>query len=114
MQQRETIRELAAKSKATVSAFHYQRHAETRSDVRVKVEHEKKLIYEFEQKAQQLEAHEEALIKRLQHIQNEEKEAFTELEQAMITASLAKRDRLEIVEEVPSAAEGASELFVAK
>lgn len=30
----------------------------------------------------------------------EEKEAFQELETAMITASLAKKDRLEIVNEV--------------
>lgn len=43
---------------------------------------------------------EEQLIKRLQEIQEEEKQAFFELEQSMITASLAKRDRLEIVNEV--------------
>jgi hypothetical protein len=43
---------------------------------------------------------EEKLIKRLQDIQEEEREAFLELEQSMITASLAKKDRLEIVNEV--------------
>jgi len=33
-------------------------------------------------------------------LQDEEKNAFQELEQCMVTASLAKRDRLQIVEEV--------------
>lgn len=59
------------------------------------------MIYKFEREAQKLEGMEEELIKRLQKIQEEEKEAFAELEQAMITASLAKRDRLEIVNEDP-------------
>lgn len=47
-----------------------------------------------------MEEAEERLIKRLQRIQEEERDAFMELEQAMITASLAKKDRLEIVNEV--------------
>ena len=38
------------------------------------------MIYKFEREAQKLEGMEEELIKRLQKIQEEEKEAFAELE----------------------------------
>jgi hypothetical protein len=72
---------------------------QTKTDVNKKVNEEKTLIYKFERQAQDLELEEERLIKRLQSIQDEEKAAFAELEQAMITASLAKKDRLEIVDE---------------
>lgn len=71
----------------------------TKYEVKAKTEAEKRMIYKYEREAQMLEEQEEQLIRRLQDIQDEEKEAFSELEQAMITASLAKRDRLEIVAE---------------
>ena len=48
----------------------------TKAELREKTEEEKKLIYKFEKQAQELEAMEEQLIKRLQSIQEEEKAAF--------------------------------------
>ncbi len=56
----------------------------TRQELKQKTEEEKRLIYRFEKEAQQLEALEEQLIKRLQSVQEEEKAAFRELEQVMI------------------------------
>ena len=49
-------------------------------DLKAKTESEKQLIYKFEKEAQDLEQMEERLIKRLQEIQEEEREAFLELE----------------------------------
>ena len=72
----------------------------TKAELKAKTEEEKRLIYQYEKEAQKLEAMEEQLIKRLQNIQEDEKVAFQELEQAMITASMARKDRLEIVKEV--------------
>ena len=60
-------------------------------EAREKVENEKRLIYQFEKEAQNLENEEEDLIKELQQLQIDEKSAFEELENAMITASLAKQ-----------------------
>jgi len=54
------------------------------------VNHEKQLIYKYEREAQQLELSEEQLIGRLQGLQQDEKQAFEDLENAMIVASLAK------------------------
>ena len=55
---------------------------------------EKKLIYEYESEAQQLEKLEEQLIQELQETQEEEREAYKELEEAMLEASRSKRERL--------------------
>lgn len=99
IQQRETIREMATKAKENVTQFRQKKVMTTKYELKAKTETEKRLIYKYEREAQLLEEQEEKLIKRLQDIQDEEKDAFSELEQAMITASLAKRDRLEIVAE---------------
>lgn len=55
---------------------------------------EKRLIYKFEAEAQELEQLEERLIQELQETQDEEREAYKELEEAMIEASVGKRERL--------------------
>ena len=84
----------------SVGKYRNNRVDQSKQELKQKTETEKQLIYKFEKEAQELEQMEEKLIKRLQEIQEEEREAFLELEQSMITASLAKKDRLEIVNEV--------------
>ena len=90
---------MATKAKENVSVYKQKKVLNTKYEIKAKTEAEKRLIYKYEREAQLLEEQEEKLIKRLQDIQDEEKDAFSELEQAIITASLAKRDRLEIVAE---------------
>lgn len=97
---RESIRQMAAKGRAKVQQFGQNKIGISKADQKERTEQEKRLIYKYEKEAQNLEATEEALIQRLQMLQDEEKNAFQELEQCMVTASLAKRDRLQIVEEV--------------
>lgn len=97
---RESIRQMAAKGRQKVQDFGANKIGISKADQRARTEQEKKLIYKYEKEAQNLEATEEALIQRLQMLQDEEKNAFQELEQCMVTASLAKKDRLQIVEEV--------------
>ena len=63
-------------------------------DHRVKIDGEKKLIYKYESEAQQLEKFEEDLILELQAVQDEEREAYKELEEAMLEASISKKDRI--------------------
>jgi hypothetical protein len=99
-QKRESIRQMIMKSKMSVEKYRNNRVDQSKQELKQKTETEKQLIYKFEKEAQELEQMEEKLIKRLQEIQEEEREAFLELEQSMITASLAKKDRLEIVNEV--------------
>ena len=87
---RENIRQMIAKSKNSVNDFQQQRLANARAEGREKINYEKQMIYKFEREAQQLELNEEQLISRLQNLQQEEKQAFEDLENAMIVASLAK------------------------
>ena len=87
---RESIRQMIAKSKSSVADFQNQRMANARAEGREKINYEKQLIYKYEREAQQLEMNEEQLIGRLQNLQQEEKQAFEDLENAMIVASLAK------------------------
>ncbi len=51
----------------------------------------------LEKEAIELEMMEESLIKRLQNTQEMEREAFKELEEAMIGASMPKKERLRIM-----------------
>ena len=67
-----------------------QKLANAKSEGREKINYEKQLIYKYDREAQQLELNEEQLIGRLQGLQQEEKQAFEDLENAMIVASLAK------------------------
>ena len=99
-QRREGIKSMIAKSKHSVENYRQAKIEQSKSETQAKIDYEKRLIYKYEKEAQELESAEEALIKRLQEIQEEERQAFMELEQSMITASLAKKDRLEIVNEV--------------
>jgi len=55
---------------------------------------EKDLIRQRELEAQRLERLEAELLQNLQHTQNMEKEAFNQLENAMIDASRPKRERI--------------------
>ena len=87
-------------SKNSVESYRQKKIEQSKSENKAKIDYEKRLIYKYEKEAQELESAEEGLIKRLQEIQEEERQAFMELEQSMITASLAKKDRLEIVNEV--------------
>ena len=87
---RESIKQMVAKSKASVAEFQNARVENARAEGREKINHEKQLIYKYEREAQQLEQLEEQLIGRLQGLQQEEKQAFEDLENAMIVASLAK------------------------
>lgn len=87
---RETIRQMVAKSKNSVQQFQNQKVEHAKAEGRDKINYEKQLIYKYEREAQQLELSEEQLIGRLQGLQQEEKQAFEDLENAMIVASLAK------------------------
>ena len=87
---RESIRQMVANSKTQVQNFREQKLEKARQEGLAKVKSEKSLIYKFEREAQQLEVTEEELIGRLQGLQQEEKQAFEDLENAMILASLAK------------------------
>lgn len=96
---RESIRQMALRGKHNVESFKQSKVELTRQELKQKTEEEKKMIYRFEKEAQQLEALEEQLIRRLQAVQEEEKAAFKELELVMIQASLPRRERLEVVAE---------------
>lgn len=68
--------------------------ARTKSLNRDIVLSEKELIKKREIEAQKLEKLEAELLQNLMQTQNMEKEAFTQLEHAMIDASKPKRDRI--------------------
>ncbi len=68
--------------------------ARTKSLNRDIVLSEKELIKKREIEAQKLEKLEAELLQNLMQTQNMEKEAFTQLEHAMIDASKKKRDRI--------------------
>jgi len=87
---RETIRQMIAKSKDSVANFQQERIQNARAEGKEKINYEKQMIYKYEREAQTLELSEEQLIARLQGLQTDEKQAFEDLENAMIVASLAK------------------------
>jgi hypothetical protein len=55
MQQRETIREMAAKSRDNVETFKHNKQMITKYEVKAKTEAEKRMIYKYEREAQILE-----------------------------------------------------------
>jgi len=67
-QQRESIRQMALRSKQNVDKVKQSKAEMTKVELKAKTEEEKRLIYKYEKEAQQLEAMEEQLIKRLQNI----------------------------------------------
>lgn len=75
-QQRESIRQMALRSKQNVDKVKLGKAEMTKAELKTKTEEEKRLIYKYEKEAQHLEALEEQLIKRLQYIQEDEKLAF--------------------------------------
>ena len=81
---------MVAKSKNTVVEYQNKKMQNAKTEGREKINYEKQLIYKYEREAQSLELAEEQLIGRLQALQQEEKQAFEDLENAMIVASLAK------------------------
>lgn len=87
------------KARTSINKFNFDKITQTKMETKSKTEAEKRMIYKYERQAQELENEEEELLQRLKDIQQEEKDTFNELEQAMIAASLAKKDRLDIVDE---------------
>lgn len=73
---------------------------EVQQESKQKTEQERKLIMKLQNEAQKLEAMEEQLIKRLQGTQEMEREAFKELEEAMIAASMPKKERNKVVQDI--------------
>ena len=64
--------------------FYLKRKQKLQDDFKVKTNKEKIRIYELEKQAQELEKQEEDLIKELQATQEEEKQAYKDLEEAML------------------------------
>ena len=67
-QRREGIKTMIAKSKYSVETFRQSKISANKAETQAKIDYEKRLIYKYEKEAQDLEASEEALIKRLQEI----------------------------------------------
>jgi len=66
---------------------------EARREQETKMSDEKKKVKDYEMEAQQLEMMEAELLRKLQETQAKERQAFTQLESAMIDASLPKKMR---------------------
>lgn len=80
--------------KAAVDMFRWSRSREVQDENRFKAMQERQLIYQYEQEARELERMEAELIARLHTTQAMERQAFNELEQVMISASMPKKDRI--------------------
>ncbi|TNV80498.1 hypothetical protein FGO68_gene11691 [Halteria grandinella] len=99
-------------AKNAVQNFKWSRASEKQNEFRLKTQNEKRLILQYQYEASELERLEAELLSRLQNTQAMERQAFMELEQAMITASLPKTQRLQIIHEMnaehaaPSGAQG--------
>ena len=87
--------------------FKWSRYKEVNDEARFKAFQERQRIYAYEQEARDLERMEAELIGRLHTTQAMERQAFQELEQAMISASMPKRERLLIIQEMSSEKQGA-------
>ena len=74
--------------------FQLKKKNKLKEEFREKTDNEKRLIYKYEGEAQELEKLEERLIVELQETQDEERLAYKELEEAMVEASIGKRERL--------------------
>ncbi|CDW89333.1 UNKNOWN [Stylonychia lemnae] len=96
------IRAQKEKGKVKIEKYKQKKAKEIMKEGKQKTEQEKQLIYALEGEARQLELMEEQLIRRLQTTQQMEKDAFKELEEAMITASMPKKERLKIMSEMQS------------
>ena len=88
------------KSKNKVEETKKLKQQEVEKEMKVKTEKEKILIYQLEKEAQNLEKEEEELIQRLQTIQTQERDAFKDLEDAMISASYSRKERMKVMGEV--------------
>ena len=80
--------------KAAVDMFRWSRSREVQDENKFKAMQERQLIYQYEQEARELERMEAELIARLHTTQAMERQAFNELEQVMISASMPKKDRI--------------------
>eukprot|EP00347_Sterkiella_histriomuscorum_P013892 403362963 len=99
------IRAQREMGKMKIEQFKHQKAREIQMESRQKTEQEKKLIYQLEQEARQLELMEESLIKRLQGTQQMERDAFKDLEEAMISASMPKKERLKVMHDMASSSQ---------
>lgn len=91
------IRAQREMGKQRVEDFKHLKAKEVQQESKQKTEQERKLIMKLQNEAQKLETMEEQLIKRLQGTQEMEREAFKELEEAMIAASMPKKERNKVV-----------------
>ncbi len=80
--------------------FRWGRSREVQDEARYKAFQERQRIYQYEQEARDLERMEAELIGRLHTTQAMERQAFQELEQAMISASMPKRERILVMQEM--------------
>ena len=94
------IKEAERKSKHKVEQHKNLKAKQVQQENKLKTEQEKKLIYEYEMEAQKLEQMEEELINRLQQTQLMERDAFKELEEAMISASMSKKERMAVMAKI--------------
>ena len=90
------IKQQVESSNHNYKDFLLKKQSRLQEEFNERVGAEKKRIYELEIEAQKLEKIEELLIKELQETQEEEKQAYRELEEAMVIASQSKKDRLGI------------------
>lgn len=67
----------------------------TKNNIQVQIEEEKEQIQALEKEAQNLELIEQELLQKLQSTQMMEKDAFAELEKAMIASSENRRHKFE-------------------
>ena len=88
------IKEQTQRSVMHVQGFQDKKKGMLKDDYKSRTAGEKKLIYQYEAEAQKLESLEEQLIQELQDTQEDEREAYKELEEAMLEASRSKRERL--------------------
>ena len=96
-QKKQEILTQRSTAKAAVDMFRWGRSKEVSDEARFKAFQERQRIYAYEQEAKELERMEAELISRLHTTQAMERQAFHELEQAMISASMPKRERLLVI-----------------
>lgn len=77
-----------------VNEFYNQKFERAREETKKKIESERHTIKNYETEAQELERLEADLLRKLQETQLVEKQAFSQLETAMIDASIPKKMRV--------------------
>ena len=99
-ERRHMINSQRLQARAAVEGFRWNRSKDVFDDNKNKADLERKMIYDYEIEARELELMEADLIERLHKTQVDERQAFMELEEAMINASMPKKDRLQVIHEM--------------